>query len=105
MQPTILVEKNEIKLQVVIDSGDESLEIKCERFTIYSTEQQTNDTYAQALILNLHIARSNENGISHKSYASFIDEEKVTWDIINSGENPIPGDNGWRFNLKKRQEQ
>jgi|688.fasta_scaffold186828_1 hypothetical protein len=85
-------EYQEIDLQVLLKSGTSTPPIEKFgfRFHIYSTAQQPHNHEAKVQILNLDINDQRDiNKIDPTSYAgfiSFIDGNKVTWDIITFGE-------------------
>jgi hypothetical protein len=85
-------EYQNIDLQVLLQSGTSTPPIEKFgfRFHIYSTAQQPHNHEAKVEILNLDInIQKYENQVPPENYAgfiSFIDGNKVTWDIITFDE-------------------
>lgn len=112
MQPTVShIECNDyknIKLDVVLESATSYPTINCFLFRIYSEDYvQDFSCDAYALIESIEINRfRNFYKVSPENYTSFIDEDKVIWNIVPP---PLPMKNHfpevlWQFNLKKQEE-
>jgi hypothetical protein len=110
MQPTVShIECNDYKniyLDVVLESASPT--IQCFSFHIYpedSVQKDRCDAYVQIETVEINKVRDLYK-VSPENYTSFIDENKVIWNIVPP---PLPMKDHfpellWQFNLK-RQEQ
>ncbi|MCC5606789.1 hypothetical protein LC612_08315 [Nostoc sp. CHAB 5834] len=101
-------EYQNISLNVILDS-ETSYPIQCSRFYIYSKNFAERNPYnALAQIDNLQINPLKRlHQVYPNNYTTFIDEDRVTWEIVSRQEmsnETIPNAPGWLFYLKRKEE-